>query len=117
MIHDNVIRDFTPPILRVGQVSYRKIKEQEYLKMTVHFQDGSTLQIREFYDHQKLLAYSYYWLDPNKKLIIGWDNSPHHYKLKTHPHHKHMGNQTNVLESHENNLRQVLSFIKKKFGA
>lgn len=115
MIHQDLIRDFTPPIICVGPASYRKIKDQEYLKMALILQDGSSLQIKEFYNNDFLEAYSYYWLDTEKKLIVGWDNTPHHRKLKTHPHHKHVGNQTNIMDSHENNLKQVLMFIKKQF--
>jgi len=36
--------------------------------------------------------YSYHWQNKNGKMIIRWDNDPHHKNLKTYPHHKHSPN-------------------------
>ena len=58
-----------------------------------------------------LVKYSYYWLDEENKLIIGWDNSPHHKELKTFPNHKHVGKK--ALPSSKVKLEHVLESIRK----
>ena len=67
------------------------------------------LYIRE-YISSKEHAYSYYWQEIEGKLIISWDNSPHHKNLKTFPHHKH---NPDIEESYEINIMDVIKFIEK----
>lgn len=47
-------------------------------------------------------------------LIMRWDNAPHYPAIATHPHHKHVGNESNVQPSYEHNLFEVLSFIRNE---
>jgi hypothetical protein len=51
--------------------------------------DGSRLHVNEVYLHGALHKYAYYWLTPIDKLIVGWDNAPHHPRLLTYPSHQH----------------------------
>ena len=44
--------------------------------------------------------------------MIGWDNVPHHRRITTHPHHKHVGQQTNIQSSTETTLEAVLTVIR-----
>jgi len=78
--------------------------------------DGSNLRISEKREKDQLLQYSYYWLDEKNKLLIGWDNAPHHKEISTFPHHKHKQQQTEVCDSNENNLKTVLNFIKRRIS-
>lgn len=112
MIHDDLLKRFPSLVTAVGPVSYRKIKDQEYVRMKIQLRDGSALEVREFYDADRLEAYSYYWLAADNKLIVGWDNAPHHKSVKTFPHHRHIGDQANVADSRETSLKQVLQFIE-----
>jgi len=52
-----------------------------------------------------------YWLTFDNKLKIGWDNAPHHIRLETFPHHKHLEYQNNLQPSFETCLEEVLKII------
>jgi len=59
----------------------------------------------------------YYWLDIDSKLKIGWDNAPHHKKLESFPHHKHIGKKQKITESHEHKLEDVMTVLGKKINS
>jgi hypothetical protein len=44
------------------------------------------------------------------KLMVRWDNAPHHKNLKTYPHHKHT---SQLEESTEVNLEDIVNQIDK----
>ena len=64
----------------------------QYVRVSAEIVDGSLLHIRELLaaDHSK---YSYHWQAPSGKLLLRWDNAPHHPHVSTHPDHKHEGEQ------------------------
>ncbi|MBM3128692.1 MAG: hypothetical protein FJ009_08730 [Chloroflexi bacterium] len=74
--------------------------------------DHSALHVREQYKRGVLNGYSYYWLDADDHLIVGWDNAPHHPRLPNFPHHKHLGQQDQREPSDETSLEQVLNVIR-----
>lgn len=81
-------------------------------KIKVELAGGSVIFLREIIIQNVLFDYSYHWQKPDNKLIIRWDNAAHYPHIVTYPHHKHVGNETNVQPSYEQNLLQVLHFIK-----
>jgi hypothetical protein len=85
--------------------------EDEYLKIVIYFADGSNLRVTEEWEEGILVKYSYYWLTPDNRLKIGWDNAPHHVQLENFPHHKHVGQQTNRQPSDETCLEEVMQVI------
>jgi hypothetical protein len=100
------------------------IKEIEYLKeekrkslflknCRVILSDFSVLYIKEVWKDRELFKYAYYWFSANNKLIIGWDNAPHHKEVKSFPHHKH--DKKGIEASTEKNLEDVIKYIKKVF--
>ena len=83
-------------------------------KIKLIFRDESVIFLREIIIKEVLCDYSYHWLSPDGSLIIRWDNTPHFPEVsETFPHHKHVGLETNVSPSHEQNLLDVLHFIKQ----
>jgi len=97
----------------VESIENIEITEEERvsrLKAKVRLFDGTVLWVREVRVKEIIDAYSYYWLRPDETVIIGWDNAPHHREINSFPHHKHVGNKVEL--SQENNLREVLSFIR-----
>ena len=50
----------------------------EILKLILKLRGETTLRVLERWKEDKLVRYSYYWLDSENNLIIGWDNAPHH---------------------------------------
>ena len=96
----------------IDSIQQMDFKEEEgiaQLRIKVRLIDATFLNIREIKKHNRILAYSYYWLDSNNQVITGWDNAPHHKALETFPHHKHM--RDNVLPSKETCLRDILKYI------
>lgn len=45
-------------------------------------------------------------------LRVRWDNAPHHTHIATHPHHKHVGDETIIEPSEEMSLDAVLGIIE-----
>jgi hypothetical protein len=85
--------------------------EDEYLKIVIYFSDGSSLRVAEEWEEGILIKYSYYWLTPDNRLKIGWDNAPHHVQLENFPHHKHVEQQTSRQPSDETCLEDVMQVI------
>jgi len=96
-------------------LSYKEVARGNLLlvKFTIELIDGSILHGSEVYVTNKLEKYGYYWFDPQENLKIGWNNAPHHFHVRTFPHHKHIGRKNHIRESSERNLSDVLSFIEK----
>ena len=85
--------------------------EDEYMKIIVYLSDDTNLKVTEEWDGDELVHYSYYWLTPDNRLKIGWDNSPHHKKLENFPHHKHVERRENRQPSFETCLEDVVNVI------
>lgn len=83
----------------------------EMLRVVLYLKDSSNLRITELWADKILKKYSYYWLNTDNELKIGWDNAPHHTKIKSFPHHKHIGQQKDLQSSTENNLEDVMGVI------
>jgi len=89
-----------------------------YFKAIFTLIDSSTLRVAESVNPEKgLTRYSYYWLTTDGDLVIGWDNAPHHKKINTYPHHKHLGGrkkvEPSVEPSVERDLLSVMGYISK----
>ena len=83
-------------------------------KIKLTLSDGSVIFLREIIIQNVLHDYSYHWQGADGALIIRWDNTAHYPHISTHPHHKHVHLETNVEESFEQTLYNVLSFIKNR---
>jgi hypothetical protein len=88
-----------------------------YIYGELTFLDDSILKFREYVDVEDQadrLMYSYHYTDADGNLILRYDNTGHHrkLKLKTYPHHKHEGSQDNVLPSSAPVLAMVLNEIQ-----
>ena len=83
----------------------------ETLRLILYLKDGTNLRVTEQWKGRNLKRYSYYWLSAADQIKTGWDNAPHHTRLKTHPHHKHVGNQKNLKPSSETKLEEVMTVV------
>ena len=52
-----------------------------------------------------------YHVSKGSELVIRWDNAPHHRKIKTFPHHKHVKEE--FFESNEVVLEEILGEVEK----
>jgi hypothetical protein len=83
----------------------------ETLRLILYLKDGTNLRLTEQWSGNKLNRYSFYWLTASGELKTGWDNAPHHTRLKTFPHHKHEGSRENLQPSYETNLEEVMGVV------
>ncbi len=77
--------------------------------------DGSELYFRELVDVKAdvlRLMYSYHYQAPDDTLIFRYDDTPHHLQLTTFPHHKHDGNEKQIVAALPPTLRLVLDEIE-----
>lgn len=105
----SILAEFVVEIT-VPRVDYHAFK----LKVTLA--DGSTLRISEQYYRDTLEQYAYYWLDADNRLLIGWDNAPHHFHLPSFPHHKHVGSRDNIQPSEEITPEEILTAIRARLS-
>ena len=64
----------------------------EFIRLKAELNDGSILHIRESLALGKS-KYSYHWQKADGKLILRWDNAPHHRDISTFPYHLHDGDK------------------------
>ena len=83
----------------------------ETLRLVLYLKDGTNLRVTEQWAESVLERYSYYWLSPTNELKVGWDNAPHHTRLETYPHHKHVGRKENLQPSYETRLEEVMKIV------
>lgn len=106
------------PVVQSFTISFDKRGAYEgFILGEVYLVDGSTLHLREFVDVELTidrLTYVYQYMTSTKQLIFRYDNTGHHRKLNlsTYPHHKHKGNEQNIVASPAPNLSTVLKEIE-----
>jgi hypothetical protein len=82
-----------------------------FVKIMVQIENGSVLYIREYVDENER-SYSYHWQTKEGKLIMRWDNAPHHKNISTYPHHKHV--KEKVLPNHAITCEEILKEIERR---
>ena len=92
-----------------------------YIKGKIQLLDASCLYLTEYVEVEYGIdrgKYSYQYMNQNNQLIFRYDNAPHHQKLKlsSFPHHKHDGNEDNVIASNAPNLSDILREIENNFN-
>jgi len=64
------------------------------LRIRLRLPDDSFLEISEALVVQEgtltWLSYRYHWQDATGRLILRYDNAPHHPEVESFPHHKHV---------------------------
>lgn len=105
------------PAVHSSGITYdKRTSYEDYIKGIILFVDNSTLHIREFVDVEtEIERYMYaYHYQRDDNFIFRYDNTEHHRKLKlpTFPHHKHVGDETNVIAAPVPTLAEVLAEIE-----
>ena len=79
-----------------------------FLRVEVTLVNGSQLFMKElWFPHES--KYSYHWQNAAGKLLLRWDNAPHHPEIATYPDHKHIGDA--VFPSSRISIEEVLRII------
>ncbi|MBU4501923.1 MAG: hypothetical protein KKA79_04970 [Nanoarchaeota archaeon] len=105
-----LVEEFSDIITEYNVFEYRRYGSAASLVASVEFKDRSLLYIKDYIFIDGKRKYSYHWQDAQGRLIIRWDNSPHHKGLPTFPLHKHLPDE--VAASRERTIKDVLTIIK-----
>ena len=85
------------------------------LRIRLRLPDNSFLEISEALAAEKeelsWLSYRYHWQDPTGRLILRYDNAPHHQEIETYPHHKHVAET--VVTSQRPSVPDLLKEIQR----
>ncbi len=110
----------TCAVMQTLSVTYDKRADHEgFISGDLRFVDGSVLNLREFVDVEDVperVMYVYQYRDAEGNLIFRYDNTGHHRKLHlpTYPHHKHDGEEDDVIPSDAPSLAAVLEEIERR---
>lgn len=91
-------------------LSFEQEGSNYFFKCKISLINGTFLFVLESF-RENSINYSYHWQDLENKLIIRWDNAPHHKDLETFPYHMH---NPDLQPSSMINLEEVLKMIQKK---
>lgn len=109
----------TPYLANVSLIKEKRSSYIGFIKGTIEFTDRSTLSVMEFVDVERGMdryKYRYHYEDQNKQRVFRYDRAPHFPSVLTHPHHKHIGPETDpdrVTESSAPPLNEVLKEIER----
>lgn len=92
---------------------YRQWAGGFYYRLKILFKNRSILFAREYVDEVERV-YSFHWQDQDDRMIMRWDNAPHHRHVVTFPHHKHTPD--GVFENVELALFDVLEEVRKQLA-
>jgi hypothetical protein len=99
-------------------IYFDEITEEEcYIRGALTLIGGFELHIAEYVVTEpefKRLKYRFHLQTSDSKMIVRWDNAPHHPEVKTHPDHTHVGEKVkaNLPVDIPQVLEAVLSFIE-----
>jgi hypothetical protein len=103
-------------IARASNVTLDKRTPQAALiRGDVFFADGSRLHFRELVELQAQVIrrmYSFHYQDADDYLIFRYDDTQHHPRLTSFPHHKHNGREQDVIDAAPPDLIAVLHEIE-----
>jgi hypothetical protein len=105
----SVIEEYSNIITTYAVSDFRKYGTATSLVAQVNFIDGSMLYIKDYLFLDGKRKYSYHWQDESGNLILRWDNAPHHEKISTFPHHRHLPDT--IIDSQQRNIRDIFKVI------
>ena len=94
----DVLRQHKDIVLSWNVMEWNQDGPNLRLKARVDFIDHSTLFIRQIVTAGNLFKYAYHWQDTEGHLRCRWDNAPHWPRIATFPHHKHVGEGSDLVK-------------------
>lgn len=102
----------SPVVASVDIITFVDEGDVHVLSAKAVLTDGSVCFVRELVTADDA-KYSYHWQTQSGALISRWDNAPHHRRVATFPHHKHIGAKNKILPSEEITLEAILAVIER----
>jgi len=88
--------------------------EKGYVRFLARLVDDSELHIFEYVDYNlRKIKYAYHYQDHEGRMIFRYDNEPHCPSLPTFPHHKHLAESREPIESMEEPIENVLREVAR----
>ncbi len=116
MLVQDRVREIAQHIAHLAQDILVLRLTEETLRLTIVLNDATTLRITERWQDAHLIRYSYYWLNVQDEIKVGWDNAPHHTQLSSFPHHKHVGAQGTLYPSDEVCLEDIVPLLEQEMA-
>jgi len=99
------------------QVNYdKRSSDTGFLRGQIYFIDGSVLHFREFVAIEEQIdryKYAYHYQTADGSLVFRYDRTPHFPQLANFPHHKHIGEETDVIPADAPDLFRVVQEIRQ----
>lgn len=110
-----------PLVNRIVVLRERRSKSDGYIRAVLTFVDGSRLETVEYVrlepeEGLQVERYSYRWMDADNNLLTRWDNAPHYRHLPGFPHHRHEGDERNIVPGEPMSLFAVLDLIAARIN-
>ena len=106
----------TPHVVSSDVALDQRGPQSGLIRGDIFFADGSRLHFRELVDLELEPArrmYSYHYQRVDASLIFRYDDTPHYPELPGLPHHKHDGDEQNVVAVTPPDLAAVLKEIER----
>lgn len=120
-LEENILLLTASPIVEHFQIVKRRETESDgYLRVRAILICEGLLEISIYYQMAEnavsLVGYRFHWQDREGKIIKRWDNARHHPELTTFPFHIHVGSDSNVNDSANIDLSEVLQVVESEIG-
>lgn len=104
------------PLVRTSNITLdKRAPYAGLIRGDLYLTNGSRLHFRELVEVQDQVIrrmYSYHYQAADNSLIFRYDDTPHHTGLPDFPHHKHDGDERNVISVAPPDLAAVLREIE-----
>jgi hypothetical protein len=110
-LHDILAR-FSDIIHTYEVIQYEVAGLHTRLKLKIKLTDDSELYVRDTLLDGLQRKYASHWQDRGGRLIARCDNAAHWPEIATYPHHKHLGEEAQVVPSEATTLEEVLAVIQ-----
>ena len=97
-----------PLVVEVSVVGRLRIGDEGYIRLVARFINGSELHLFEYRLRDEVGKYAYHLQDAGGRLILRYDNRPHHPDFETFPHHKHVADNPEPQPSRRPAIRDLL---------
>lgn len=104
------------PIVRLHDVTLdKRAPRAGLIRGDLYFADSSRLHFRELVEFQTdvvRLRYSYHYQRADNSLVFRYDDTGHYPDLPNFPHHKHVGDETEIVPALPPDLQAILREIE-----
>jgi len=103
----------------IEHLEWRVNPRSGHVAARLRFWDNSLLEFSETVEFTGIMIrkalYTFHYQDAGERLILRYDNAPHHPEISTFPHHKHVGEHIEPSEAPD--LSFVLREIERILAA